>query len=122
MNKQHLNQLLMMAAAGYPDVLAVLVEMLRKYAAALGLMTPGLPEQLALDNGVGVTNSGVPVFGVVVKRRQTSTFSSQLAFGRAVQETLNEVAYSNCTAPLYLLRVQQLPGGFVGLTLTLGSW
>ena len=38
MNKQHLNQLLMMAAAGYPDVLAVLVEMLRKYAAALGLM------------------------------------------------------------------------------------
>ena len=117
-----MNHILMMAAAIYPEVLALVASMLQQHAAALGLMTPGLPEQLALDNGVGVTNSGVPVFGVVVKRRQTSTFSSQLAFGRAVQEALNEVAYSNCTAPLYLLRVQQLPGGFVGLTLTLGSW
>lgn len=117
----NLNQQLMMAAAIYPDILAIVTELLHRYAAALGLMVPGVPEQLALDNGVGVTNSGVPVFGVVVKRRQTSSFSSQLAFGRAVQEALNEVAYSTCSVPLYLLSVKPLPGGFVGLTLTVGG-
>ena len=120
MNKQHLNQLLMMAAAGYPDVLAVLVEMLRKYAATLGLMVPGIPEQLAIDNGVGVTANGIPVYYAVAKRHG-DVFHSPMAFGRAVQEALDATTYANCLDRLRLLRVDQLPGGYVGLTLTIGG-
>lgn len=45
-----------------------------------------------------------------------------MAFGRAVQEALDETTYANCLDRLRLLRVDQLPGGFVGLTMTLGSW
>lgn len=120
MNKQHLNQLLMMAAAGYPDVLAVLVEMLRKYAAALGLMVPGIPEQLAIGNGIDVTANGVPLFRAAVKRRR-EVFRSPRAFGQAVQEALDLTVYENCLPRLVLVRVDQLPGGYVGLTLTVGG-
>lgn len=121
MNNFQLQQILMMAAAGYPDVLAVLVEMLRKYAAALGLMAPGIPDQLAVSNGVDVTANGLPLYYAVVKRHG-DMFRSPMAFGRAVQEALDETTYANCLQRLVLLRVDQLPGGFVGLTLTLGSW
>lgn len=121
MNNFQLQQILMMAAAGYPDVLAVLVEMLRKYAATLGLMAPGIPEQLAIDNGVGVTANGVPLYYAVVKRHG-DMFRSPMAFGRAVQEALDATTYANCLDRLRLLRVDQLPGGYVGLTLTVGSW
>ena len=116
---QILNQRLMMAMALYYDVLDVVAEMLRKYAPALGLMTPGLPEQLAVPNGVAITDSGVPLYYVAVKRRNEQ-FRSPMAFGRAVQEALEATCYANCCPPLVLLRVEQLPGGFVGLTL--GSW
>ena len=118
---QILNQRLMMAMALYYDVLDVVAEMLRKYAPALGLMTPGLPEQLAVPNGVAITDSGVPLYYVAVKRRNEQ-FRSPMAFGRAVQEALDETTYANCLDRLRLLRVDQLPGGFVGLTMTLGSW
>lgn len=119
MNRQLLNQLLMMAAAGYYDVLCVLLEMLRRYASTLGLMAPGLPEQLALSNGNGVdvTGNGLPLFRAVVKRRGNA-FNSPLAFGKAVQEALDATCYANCCNRLRLLRVDQLPGGYVGLTLT----
>lgn len=109
----------MMAIAIYYDVLDIVAEMLRKYAAALGLMTPGLPEQLAVPNGVDVTANGVPLYYVAVKRRNEQ-FRSPMAFGRAVQEALEATCYANCVPPLVLLRVEQLPGGFIGLTL--GSW
>lgn len=119
MNSFQFHQLLMMAAAGYFDVLSVLAEMLRQNAAALGLMAPGLPEQLALDNGNGVdvTASGLPLFRAVVIRRG-NVFNSPLAFGQAVQEALDATTYRYCLERLRLLRVDNLPGGYVGLTLT----
>lgn len=98
MSNYQFQQILAMAAAGYPDVLAVVAEMLRKYAATLGLMVPGIPDQLG------------------------DMFRSPMAFGKAIQEAIDATCYANCVPPLVLLRVQQLPGGFVGLTLTLGSW
>lgn len=117
MNSFQFHQLLMMAAAGYPDVLSVLAEMLRQNAAALGLMAPGLPEQLAICNGVDVTASGLPLFRAVVIRRG-NVFNSPLAFGQAVQEALDATTYRYCLEHLRLLRVDNLPGGYVGLTLT----
>ena len=121
MNNCQLRNILMMAAAYYPDVLAVLVEMLRRNAANLGLMAPGIPDQLAVSNGVDVTANGLPLYYAVVKRRG-DMFRSPMAFGRAVQDALDETTYANCLDRLRLLRVDQLPGGFVGLTMTLGSW
>ena len=121
MNNFQLRNILMMAAAYYPDVLAVLVEMLRHNADALGLMAPGIPEQLAICNGVDVTANGLPLFRAVVKRRG-DVFDSPIAFGRAVQDALDKTTYHYCLDRLRLLRVDQLPGGFVGLTMTLGSW
>lgn len=82
----------MMAIALYYDVLDIVAEMLRKYAAALGLMTPGLPEQLAVPNGVAITDSGVPLYYVAVKRRNEQ-FRSPMAFGQAVQEALDATCY-----------------------------
>ena len=121
MNNFQLRNILMMAAAYYPDVLAVLVEMLRRNAANLGLMAPGIPDQLAVSNGVDVTANGLPLYYAVVKRRG-DMFRSPMACGRAVQDALDETTYANCLDRLRLLRVDQLPGGFVGLTMTLGSW
>ena len=121
MNNLHLQKILLMAAEGYPDVLAVVAEMLRKYAATLGLMVPGIPDQLAVGNGVDVTANGLPLYYAVAKRHG-DMFRSPMAFGKAIQEAIDATCYANCVPPLVLLRVQQLPGGFVGLTLTLGSW
>lgn len=119
MNSLLIQQILMMAAAGYPDVLSVLAETLRQNAAALGLMAPGFPEQLALNNGNGVevTGNGLPLFRAVVKRRG-NVFHSPLAFGQAVQEALDATTYRYCLDRLRLLRVDQLPDGYIGLTLT----
>ena len=61
------------------------------------------------------------LYYAVVKRRG-DMFRSPMAFGRAVQDALDETTYANCLDRLRLLRVDQLPGGFVGLTMTLGSW
>lgn len=114
-----IQQRLMMAAAMYPGVLATLAETLRQNAAALGLMAPGLPEQLALDNGNGVdvTANGLPLFRAVVRRRGESNLSP-MAFGRAMQESLDAICYQYCVNSLVLLRVNQLPNGYIGLTLT----
>ena len=92
MNNFQLRNILMMAAAYYPDVLAVLVEMLRRNAANLGLMAPGIPDQLAVSNGVDVTANGLPLYYAVVKRRG-DMFRSPMAFGQAVQEALDATCY-----------------------------
>jgi len=115
-----MNHILMMAATIYPEVLALVASMLQQHAAALGLMTPGLPEQLAVPNGVAITDSGVPLYYVAVKRRNEQ-FRSPMAFGQAVQEALDLTVYENCLPRLVLVRVDQLPGGYVGLTLTVGG-
>jgi len=119
MNSLLLQQILAMAAAGYYDVLTVLAEMLHREGAALGLMAPGLPEQLGLYNGSGVdvTRDGVPLYRAVVRRRG-DVFRSPMAFGQAVQAALDEICYANCMTRLRLLRVDTLPGGYVGLTLS----
>ena len=117
MNNFQLHNILMMAAACYPDVLAILVEMLRHNAANLGLMAPGIPEQLAICNSVDVTANGLPLFRAVVKRRG-DVFGSPMAFGKAIQEAIDATCYANCVQQLVLLRVDNLPGGYVGLTLT----
>ena len=113
MNSYQLQQI----QALYFDILCALLEMLRKYAAPLGLMVPGIPEQLAIENGIDVTANGVPLFRAAVKRRR-EVFRSPRAFGQAVQEALDMIAYENCFPRLVLVRVDQLPGGYVGLTLT----
>jgi len=119
MNSLLLQQILSAAVAGYYDILAALLEMLRQNGAALGLMIPGLPEQLGLynGNGVDVTRDGVPLYRAVVRRRG-DVFRSPMAFGQAVQAALDETCYANCMTRLRLLRVDTLPGDCVGLTLT----
>lgn len=123
MNLTVYRQFLAMAIAGYYDALAVLAEMLRQHAAALDLMAPGLPEQLALANGNGVdiTADGFPIYRAVVKRLGNA-FRSPLVFGQAIQTALDRTCYAACSDRLVLLRVDQLPGGYVGLTLTVGGW
>lgn len=101
----------------YYNALYMLYEMLHKFGPALGLMVPGIPEQLAINNGVDVTVNGVPLFRAVVKRRGESNLFP-MAFGKAVQGALDETTYHYCLDRLRLLRVDQLPGGYVGLTLT----
>ena len=71
-------------------------------------------------NGVDVTGNGLPLFRAVVKRRG-NVFNSPLAFGQAVQEALDVTTYRYCLERLRLLRVDQLPGGYIGLTLTVGG-
>lgn len=117
MNNLLLQQILAMAAAGYYDVLCVLFEMLHRFGTTLGLMVPGFAEQLAINNGVGVTANGVPLFYVIVRRCGASNLSP-MAFGKAIQEALDTTCYANCCDRLRLLRVDQLANGYVGLTLT----
>lgn len=120
MSNYILQQILAMAAAGYYDVLCVLLEMLHRFGTTLGLMVPGFAEQLAINNGVSVTANGVPLFYAVVRHCGASNLSP-MAFGKAVQEALDATCYANCCNRLRLLRVDQLPGGCVGLTLTIGG-
>lgn len=121
MNKVQRNQILLAAIAIYYNVLAMLFEMMRHNAAALGLMAPGIPDQLAVYNGVGVTENGVPFFLAAVKRRG-NVFHSQMEFGRAVQEALDVTCYANCAERLVLQHVDPLPNGYIGLTLTVEGW
>lgn len=87
----------------------------------LGLLPPGTPEQLMVNNGVGVTADGIPLFRLVA-RRASNDGLSPMAFGRAVQAALDKTCYGYCCNRLSLLRVDQLPGNFVGMTLTWGCW
>jgi len=109
-----------MNCISYFEILYILLEMLHHNGTALGLMAPGLPEQLGLYNGKGVdvTSDGVPLYRAVVRRRGNTPFRSPLAFGQAVQDALDEACYSSGFYRLRLLRVDPLPGGCVGLTLT----
>lgn len=116
-----LHQLLMIAVANYYNVLAMLAEVLHKYGNVLALMAPGLPEQLASNNGVDITADGFPIYQAVVKR-YGNAFRSPMTFGQAIQEALDRTCYAACSDRLVLLRVDQLPGGYVNLTLTIGSW
>ena len=122
MNKAILSQLLAMAMAGYYDVLVVLMEALRRNTDTLGLMVPGLVDQLAVNNGVAVTADGVPLFRAVAMKRRGDVFRSPMEFGQALQGALDAVCYANCLNRLRLVRVDQLPGNYVGLTLTWGTW
>lgn len=113
-------QIAAMAAANYYDVLAVVVEMLRQYAVTLGLLAPGFIEQIAVRNGVDVTVTGTPIYRAMVKRRR-NIFNSPKALGEAIQEALDATTYRWGLNRLFLLRVDQLPGGYVGLTLAIGG-
>lgn len=119
MNMSYLQQIFINALMAYPDVLSVLAETLRQNAASLGLLAPGFPEQLGIDNGVGVTANGQPLFYTVVPRRNRSISIRGMCV--ALQEALDETCYSFGLGWLYVLRVQVLPGGYIGLTLTIGG-
>ena len=121
MNILQSQQILATLAACYPNVLAVLFEMLHKFGTALGAMIPGLPDQLAVQNGVDITPDGVPVFRAVICCRGNA-FRSPMEFGRAIQDALDATCYEYCIDRLRLLRVIQLPGNRVGLVLTWGTW
>lgn len=118
MNSFQFQQLLMC----YYDVLCVLAEMLHQHAAALGLMAPGLPNQLGINNGVDVTANGQPIYYAVVPRRNSSEIQSIRALRVAVQDALDVVCYGADFGRLYVLSARYLPGGYVGLTLTWGCW
>lgn len=60
-------------------------------------MAPGIPDQLAVSNGVDVTANGLPLYYAVVKRRG-DMFRSPMAFGRAVQDALDETTYARATS------------------------
>lgn len=122
MNKSVYNQILMMAAAGYYDVLSVLAEMLHQHAAALGLMAPGFPQQLGIDNGVAVTANGQPVYYAVVPRRNSRQVQSIRVLRADLQDALDVVCYESCISRLYVASARYLPGGYLGLTLTWGCW
>lgn len=112
-----MNNLLLMM---YWDILIAVAGAISQNAAALGLMVPGCPEQIGLPNGVVVAN-GIPYFRAVVLRRNGDT-KSRLELGKAIQDALDQYCYGNFCDRLYLLRVEQLPGNYVGLTLTWGAW
>lgn len=112
-----LRQIFSIAAAGYYDVLFFLAATLHRYGPALGLMIPGFPEQLGINSGIDVTDNGVPLYYAVVKRCG-ETNRPPMAFGKALQEALDATSYQNCVNRIVLLQVKPLPGGYVGLTLT----
>lgn len=118
MNNLLLQQILAMAAAGYYDVLCVLFEMLHRFGTTLGLMVPGFAEQLAINNGVGVTANGQPIYCAVVLRRNGREVQSIRALRAAVQDALDEVCYGFCIPRLCVVSARYLPDGFVGLVLT----
>ena len=122
MNKSVYNQILMMAAAEYYDVLSVLAEMLHQHAAALGLMAPGFPQQLGINNGVDVTANGQPIYYAVVPCRNSREVRSIRVLRAELQDALDEVCYGADFGRLYVLSARYLPGGYVGLTLTWGVW
>lgn len=110
------HQLSMLAQNLYYEVLVVLYEMLHMYGLKLGLMLPGVPEQLAVNNGATVASNGQPLF--IVSVRAQGPIKSFMSFGRTVQQALDCTAYRYCTNRICLLKVGPLPNGTVGLLLT----
>lgn len=120
LNQAHLRQIFNQATADYFDVAYVSAETIHSNP-GLGLLAPGTAEQLMLNNGVSVTADGIPLFRLVARRADDEN-RSPMAFGRAIQAALDKTCYGYCCTRLSLLRVEQLPGNFVGLTLTWGCW
>lgn len=121
MNSFQFQQILAAAMEVYLDVLSVLAETLRQNTAALGLLAPGHPAQLALNNGNGVTvtSNGWPIFRAVAMRRNRSSIRGMCS---ELQGALDAMCYGAGLDRLYVLWVQMLPGGYVGITLTWGCW
>lgn len=119
MNAVQYQQLLMC----YYDVLSVLAETLHQNAATLGLMAPGFPEQLGIDNGVGVTANGLPLFRAVVPRRNSRGGVQSIRMLRAaIQDSVDVTCFGFGLNRLCVLEARYLPGGYLGLTLTWGCW
>lgn len=110
------HQLSMLAQNLYYEVLVVLYEMLHMYGLKLGLMLPGVPEQLAVNNGATVASNGQPLFLVSV--RAQGPIKSLMPFRRAVQQALDCICYRCCTNRIWLIDVRPLPNGTLGLLLT----
>ena len=121
MNKTYLNDIFRQAVNDYFGVAAITAEAISKNP-DLGLLKPGTPDQLTVNNGVAVTVDGVPLFRAVAKKRRGDMFRSPMEFGQALQGALDAVCYANCLNRLRLVRVNQLPGNYVGLILTWGNW
>lgn len=100
----------------YRQILELLMEMLRQNSSTLGLMVPGCPEQLAIQNWLGISANGQPFCRAAVLRR-TNNFHSQLEFGRAVQKALDATCYANCTNRLLLVAVEEYPDDYIVLSL-----
>lgn len=115
-----LQQICSQATADYFGVATATAETIHKNP-NLGLLPPGAVEQLMLNGGVGVTADGIPLFRLVARRANDDGLSP-MVFGHAVQAALDKTCYGYCCNRLSLLRVDQLPGNFVGLTLTWGCW
>lgn len=110
------NQIMEMLQALYYDVQRIIYEMLHVYGIKLGLMVPGVPEQLAVYNGATMTGNGQPLFLVSV--RAQGPIKSLMPFRRAVQQALDCICYRCCTNRIWLIDVRPLPNGTLGLLLT----
>ena len=121
MNKTQLENIFRQAVSDYFGVAAITADAISKNP-NLGLLTPGTPNQLMVNNGVAVTADGVPVFRAVAIKHRGDIFRSPMEFGQALQGALDAVCYANCLNRLRLVRVNQLPGNYVVLTLTWGNW
>lgn len=108
----------------YLNFLSVIANMLRQSGTRLGLMAPGYPEQLALNNGkdVDVAPNGIPIVYRAVVRRRSNVFRSQREFGIELQAALDETCYQACLTRLLLVGVTDLPGNRVGLEVIETTW
>lgn len=109
----------------YYEVLEVIVRMILRHGASLGLMSPASPEQL---EPVGIP-SYVVINGMMVHRAVVKIFGNKIQskrdfqrFKQAVQEALDDTCYSLGLARLYLCRATPLHGKQVGLELVIGEW
>lgn len=108
------------AVNNYFDVSSAVAGTVRKNAANLGLHAPGMTEQIMIDNGVDVTENGMPLFGVIVHRRRDNTRSNR-ELGLAIQDALDGYCYQNCIPRIYLLRMENLGENRLGLMVTVGG-
>lgn len=108
----------------YSNILRILHVMLCQYGKALGLMVPGIPEQLALANGKEIDTYmyGQPLYRVLVKQ-YARVYRSRQDFGDAVQNNLDATCYANVAVRLKLVKVDDtLPDNYIGLELIVGTW
>ena len=108
----------------YYNILCMLHVMLCQYGKALGLMVPGIPEQMALANGKEIDTyvNGQPLYRVLVKQ-YTRVYRSRQDFGNAVQNDLDATCYASVAGRLKLVKVDDtLPDNYIGLELIEGTW